>query len=208
MQWYFTRTLYNNLCAAWPGVTAIQHEITTLVKYSPHLYTATFHLDAHWPLKGQRLRMPFKLKISQHKQILESTVPHGRKIGIFSKAWKLKGNFLFWNASCSEQSCIIIMRHCFQAFRCLWDHFFFHPHGKGKLNLVFPRTVILWESNYLDWVKQDCENIYWNERKKNKFCQVSTEKVTEAANEMKLTPSPNQNGVTFSPFASLTTGNH
>lgn len=45
MQWYFTRTLYNNLCAAWPGVTAIQ-QITMLVKYSPRLYIVTFHLDA------------------------------------------------------------------------------------------------------------------------------------------------------------------
>lgn len=70
-------------------------------------------------------------------------------------------------------------------------------------------TAILWERNYLDWVKRDCENLYWNERrKKSKFCQVSTEKVRKAANEMKMSPSPNQNGLTFSPFASLTTGNH
>lgn len=58
MQWYFTRTLYNNLCAAWPGVTAIQHEITMLAKYSPRLYIITFHLDAKQPLKGQSLQMP------------------------------------------------------------------------------------------------------------------------------------------------------
>lgn len=58
MQWYFTRTLYNILCAAWLGVTAIQHEITTLVKYSPRLYIVTFHLDAQRPLKGESSRMP------------------------------------------------------------------------------------------------------------------------------------------------------
>lgn len=44
--------------------------------------------------------------------------------------------------------------------------------------------------------------------KKNKFCEVSREKVRETANEMKMTPIPNQNRLGFSPFGSLTTGNH
>lgn len=67
MQWYFTRTLYNNLCATLPGVTPIQHEITMLAKYSPRLYIVTFHLDAQRPLKGQSLRMPLSLKYHNRK---------------------------------------------------------------------------------------------------------------------------------------------
>lgn len=52
------RYIRNNLCAAWPGIIATEHEIAILIKYSPSLDIVTFHLDAQRPLKGQHLQVP------------------------------------------------------------------------------------------------------------------------------------------------------
>lgn len=67
MRWYFTRALCNNLCAGWLGVTAIEHEITMLIKYSLSFVCCYLSPWCSVPFKGSVFAVASKLKISQQE---------------------------------------------------------------------------------------------------------------------------------------------
>lgn len=170
-----------------------------------------YHYLSPWcsaTFKGLELADAFKLKISQQKHKLSqelSALMAEKYIFKGLELWK-KGYF-YSEMHPSQNNPALLLWALFSGFGGLRD-------------ILSPST---WKEETKFSSSKDCDPLgtqlpglgetglweyllEWKEKKK--FCQVSTEKVRKAANEMKMTLSPNQNGLAFSPFASLTTGNH